>query len=114
MLNGAYQKHANQDHTEVLPHMDQDVYYQTTPQKVTNAVFKDVEKLEPLCTAGGNANTAATMGTAGHSLRILEMESTQDKTSHSWGYSQGSEKAESQRGARAPTRTAALLTVAKR
>lgn len=35
--------------------MDQDVYYQKTPIKVTNAVFKDVGKLEPLCTAGGKA-----------------------------------------------------------
>lgn len=55
MLNVTYQKHPNQDHTEVLPYMDQDVYYQKTPKKVTNAVFKDVEKLEPLCTAGGKA-----------------------------------------------------------
>ena len=47
----------------------------TPPKKVTKAVFREVEKLEPLCTAGGNANAAATMGPVGHSLRILEMES---------------------------------------
>lgn len=75
MLNVTYQKHPNQDHTEVLPYMDQDVYYQKTPKKVTNAVFKDVEKLEPLWHCWWEGNTAATMGAVGHSLRILKMES---------------------------------------
>ena len=48
-----HQGNANQNHKEILPHINQNGYHQK--EHITN-VGKDVEKKEPWCIVGGNAN----------------------------------------------------------
>lgn len=60
MLNVTYQKHPNQDHTEVLPYMDQDVHYQN-PQKSSQMLSSRCESLEPWHLLVWKANTKSLM-----------------------------------------------------
>ena len=55
MLNIINHKgYANQSHNEISPHTCQNDYHQK--DKKLTSVSKDLEKREPLCTIGGNAN----------------------------------------------------------
>ena len=53
------QRHANQNHNEILPHTCKNGYYQR--QEITD-IGDDVEKREPLCTFGGNLNWCSHYG----------------------------------------------------
>ena len=55
-----HQGNANQNHNEIPPHTCQK-WLKSTTQETTD-VGKDVEKKEPLCTAGRNANWCSHCG----------------------------------------------------
>ena len=52
-----YQRNANQNHNEVLSHAGQNGCH----QKVYKKINAGVEKREPFCSVGGNANCTASM-----------------------------------------------------
>ena len=55
-----HQGNANQNHNKTLLHTYQDGYYQQ--KQKTTRVGKNVEKLEPFCTAGGNEKWCSCFG----------------------------------------------------
>ena len=49
-----HQRNTKQNYSEVLPHISQNGHHQKTLQTINAG--EDVEKRDPSCTIGGNAN----------------------------------------------------------
>ena len=72
MLNiTSYQRNANQNYNEVLPHPSQNGHYQKNLQTINTG--EGVEKREPSCIFGGNVNGYSHQGRQyGDSLKDYE------------------------------------------
>ena len=57
-----HEGNANQNHKEIALHIHEDGCYKTNQNSEITSVGQDLEKLEPLCTGGGNGKRCSHCG----------------------------------------------------